>query len=66
MGQFAPESDDQVLLEPETLEGGIRVSAEKLDAFAERIDNDLVNLVRRWQHLAAPRAALTNRRIHWR
>lgn len=67
MSHFIPDHDDQVLLERDALVGGIRISAEKLEAFSEQLDQDLAALVRKWQPLAAPRAMLANRRItSWR
>ena len=62
-----PDHNDQVLLERDTLVGGIRVRADKLEAFGELLDEQLDELVRRWQPLAAPRATLAESRISsWR
>jgi hypothetical protein len=67
MSHLVPDHDDLILLERDTLVGGIRVRAEQLDAFADALDNDLAELVERWQPLAAPRAMLSDRRVsQWR
>ena len=66
MSHLVPEHDDQVLLERDTLVGGIRVSGEKLAAFADQLDEELGELVQRWQPLAAPRAIVAQHRMTFR
>ena len=67
MSHLLPEHDDLILFERDRLDGGIRVSVERLAAFSEALDEDLARLTQRWQHLAAPRAVLAERRItRWR
>ena len=66
MGHLLPDHDDQVLLERDTLDGGIRVSAEKLEAFGRQLETRLVAMEQKWQPYAAPRAVLAQRRVHYR
>ena len=67
MSHLLPDHDDLILFERSRLDGGIRVPADKLNAFGEQLDEDLAQLTGRWQHLAAPRVVLSNRRVtHWR